>query len=320
MNVKQSIRSTAVVGSGYMGGGIAQVLAMHGHAVRLGDVDEITAQRARTRLIAQAKEFEARGLMPTGAADTIERNISAATIDDAVAGADYVTEAVPEVREIKGEILRRISSAAPSDAIISTNTSAIPIGELGESVTNPERFVGVHWMNPVPFIPGVELIAGPKTAPKTLDVVEDLITSLGKKPTRVADTPGFVANRLQFALFKEAVQMVEDGVATPAQIDAVVTNSFGFRLSLFGPFAIGDMAGLDVYAGAFRTLEEAYGQRFAVPKKLKAVVEAGNLGLKTGRGFLDVDAQSRDALVCYRDDAYARLSQLRAALGAAPGL
>ena len=266
MNVKQSISSTAVVGSGYMGGGIAQVLAIHGHAVRLGDVDEITAQRSRTRLIAQAKEFEAQGLMPAGAAETIEQNISsAATIEDAVAEADYVTEAVLEVREIKGDILRRISSAAPSDAIIGTNTSAIPIGELAESVINPERFIGVHWMNPVPFIPGVELIAGPKTAPQTLEVVEELITRLGKKPTRVADTPGFVANRLQFALYKEAVQMVEDGVATPAQIDAVVANSFGFRLSLFGPFAIGDMAGLDVYAGAFRTLEEAYGERFAAP-------------------------------------------------------
>jgi 3-hydroxybutyryl-CoA dehydrogenase len=321
MNIIDTISNTAVVGSGYMGGGIAQVLALHGHKVLLGDVDGETAERARVRLVEQAREFEAQGLMPAGAADTIGKNLGAAgSIEDAVAEADYIAEAVPENPDLKASILGRISAAAPDGAVIGTNTSAIPIGQLANSVTGPERFLGVHWMNPAPFIPGVELIPGPDTAPKVLDLAEALIRGLGKTPARVADTPGFVANRLQFALYKEAVRIVEEGVATPAQIDAVVSNTFGFRLALFGPFAIGDMAGLDVYEASFRTLEKAYGERFAAPDALAAAVGEGNLGLKSGRGFLDIDPQDRAALLAYRDSAYGRLSQLRAELGEAPGL
>jgi 3-hydroxybutyryl-CoA dehydrogenase len=321
MQITQSIAATAVVGAGYMGGGIAQVLAMHGHKVALGDVDGGIAERSRVRLVGQARDFEARGLLPAGAAETIAGNLTAAaSIEEAVATADYVAEAVPEDPVIKADILGRICAAAPAGAVIASNTSAIPIGELAAALSNPERFLGVHWMNPAPFIPGVELIPGPQTAPGVMDLAEELIRSLGKTPARVADTPGFVANRLQFALYKEAARIVEEGVAAPSQIDAVVSSTFGFRLALFGPFAIGDMAGLDVYESSYRTLEKAYGERFAPPAALTSTVEEGNLGLKTGRGFLDIDPSSREDLVAYRDSAYARLSQLRAELGQAPGL
>lgn len=321
MTIIDTITTTAVVGSGYMGGGIAQVLALHGYKVALGDVDGGTAERARIRLVEEAHGFEAHGLLPDGAAEVIGGNLAAAgSIEEAVAAADYIAEAVPEDPGLKAGILRRISAAAPAGAVIGTNTSAIPIGELALSVAGPERFLGVHWMNPAPFIPGVELIPGPDTDPDVLDLAEDLIRGLGKTPARVADTPGFVANRLQFALYKEAVQIVDDGVAAPAQVDTVVRNTFGFRLALFGPFAIGDMAGLDVYDSSFRTLEKAYGDRFAAPEALAAMVKDGNFGLKSGRGFLDIDPGNRDTLLAYRDSAYGRLSRLRAELGEAPGL
>jgi 3-hydroxybutyryl-CoA dehydrogenase len=304
-----------------MGGGIAQVLALHGYTVNLGDVDGGTAERARARLVQQAVDFEAHALFPEGAAKTIERNLIAADgIEEAVTNADYIAEAVPEQPDIKATVLQRVSDAAPQQAIIGTNTSAIPIGELASFVVHPKRFLGVHWMNPAPFIPGVELIPGPDTEPAVLDVAEQLIRSLGKIPSRVADTPGFVANRLQFALYKEAAQIVEEGVATPEQIDSVVSNTFGFRLALFGPFAIGDMAGLDVYEAAYRTLEKAYGPRFAAPEALVRTVKAGNIGLKSGHGYLAIDPADKDALLSYRDDAYARLAQLRTELGQAPGL
>jgi len=321
MSTNDTISTTAVVGSGYMGGGIAQVLALHGYKVALGDVDGETAERARVRLVEQARDFETHGLLPEGASKIIEANlVAAASIEEAVAAADYIAEAVPEQPDLKATILRRVAAAAPPHAIIGTNTSAIPIGELASSVTAPERFLGVHWMNPAPFIPGVELIPGQETDPAVVDRVEQLIHSLGKNPARVADTPGFVANRLQFALYKEAAQIVEEGTATPEQIDAVVSNTFGFRLALFGPFAIGDMAGLDVYESAYRTLEKAYGERFAAPEALVTTVKDGNIGLKSGHGFLNIDPAQKAALLAYRDNAYARLSQLRAELGSAPGL
>jgi 3-hydroxybutyryl-CoA dehydrogenase len=315
------IRQTAVIGSGYMGGGIAQVLALGGFDVVLGDVDTETAHKSRRRLIDQAKTFEAEGLFDQGSADILEQRLTAAdSVEAAVANADYITEAVFETLEVKLEALARISAAAEPHAIIGSNTSAIPITELAAAVVRPERFLGVHWMNPAPFIPGVELIASDATDPAVLDVAEELIKAVGKTPARVADTPGFVANRLQFALYKEAVKVVEEGLATPAQVDLVVSNAFGFRLALFGPFAIGDMAGLDVYASSYSTLAKTYGERFEAPDSLKATVAAGNLGVKSGAGFLDIDPDQTAALLAYRDKAYRRLSQLRKELGQAPGL
>lgn len=319
--VVDSIRKIAVVGSGYMGGGIAQVLALGGADVVLGDVDAVTAEKARDRLVLQGEQFEAAGLFAPGSADLLRARLSAAeSFEAAVADVDYVTEAVPEVREIKFDVLARVSKAARPDAIIGSNTSAIPIAEMAEHVTGPHRFLGVHWMNPAPFIPGVELIAATHTAPAAVDVAEQLIRSVGKVPARVTDSPGFVANRLQFALYKEAVRVVEEGLATPEQIDLVVANAFGFRLALFGPFAIGDMAGLDVYAASYGSLAAEFGDRLAAPKALADLVADGKLGIKSGGGFLDIDPAKVPALLEYRDRAYAALSRLRVELGPPPGL
>jgi len=318
---EKTIQRIAVVGSGYMGGGIAQVLALAGRDVVLGDVDAEGAAKARERLIQQAARFEEDGLFRAGAAEEIAGRLSAAqSVEAAVEGADYVTEAVFERRDVKGEALSRISAAAPAGAVIGSNTSAIPISELAQSVVGPERFLGVHWMNPAPFVPGVELIPHQGTTEWAVSSAETLIREAGKQPGQVADSPGFVANRLQFALFKEAVRMVEEGLATPTQIDTVVSNAFGFRLALFGPFAIADMAGLDVYDSSYASLEAEYGDRFSSPQMLHSMVGEGRLGLKSGGGFLDIPADEAPELVAYRDKAYAALSALRRELGPAPAL
>jgi len=315
------VSKIAVVGSGYMGGGIAMVFALGAYDVTLADVDAATARGAWERVLREARDLESRGLLGRGSTQRISDRLTYAdSIDDAVEEADFVTEAVPEELALKREILDRIATRARADAIIATNTSAISIGDLASAVSHPERFLGVHWMNPALFIPGVEVIPGASTTLRTVERAERLVAKVGKVPARVSDTPGFVANRLQFALYKEALRIVEDGVATPSQIDTVVSNTFGFRLALFGPFAIGDMAGLDVYESSFRTLEQAFGERFAVPVILSGVVSSGNLGIKSGRGLLDIAPADVDALLAFRATAYARLSQLRAELGEAPGL
>lgn len=315
------LHKVAVVGCGYMGGGIAQMLALAGCRVTLGDVDAATANNAYARITAQATSFERDGLLPAGSAERIRAGVTPKdSIEEAVEATEYVTEAAPEARSIKAEVLSRISAAAPAGAIIASNTSAIPIAELAKSVASPRRFLGVHWMNPAPFIPGVELIATEHTSAEVLTSVEQLIRRAGKIPARVSDSPGFVANRLQFALFKEAVLMVEEGLATAEQIDLVVSNAFGFRLALFGPFAIADMAGLDVYNASYDSLRAEYGERLAAPAALTELVAGGHLGMKSGGGFLDIPPSEHTALLAYRDTAYARLSQLRAELGAAPGL
>ncbi|MGO2659718.1 3-hydroxyacyl-CoA dehydrogenase family protein [Mycetocola reblochoni] len=314
-----STRTIAVVGSGYMGGGIAQVLALSGATVVIADISEEIATKNYARLVEEARQFVADGLFPADAVERIEANLRpAASIEDAVADADFIEEAVPEKIEIKHETLRRISAAARPDAIIGSNTSTILIGSLAEAVTGPERFLGVHFSNPAPFIPGVELIPHAGTSPEVLPVVEEIVAATGKQTARVSDATGFVLNRLQYALFHEATQLVEEGVATPEDIDTIVRTTFGFRLPFFGPFAIADMAGLDVYSFCYASLQTRWPERFATPEVLSDLVDAGKLGTKTGAGFLDVPADRTPELVAYRNKAYVAMQKLIDELGPAP--
>ena len=309
----------AVVGSGYMGGGIAQVLALAGHTVRIADVSAEIAASNRARLIAETEQFVADGLFPADAVARVDAHLSAAaSIEEAVATADFIEEAVPEKIEIKHATLRRISEAARPDAIIGSNTSTILIESLAEAVVGPERFLGVHFSNPAPFIPGVELIPHPTTNEHAIEVGETVVAATGKQSARVKDSTGFVLNRLQYALFEEATKIADEGIATPDDIDTIVRTTFGFRLPFFGPFAIADMAGLDVYAFCFESLQTRWPERFATPPSLQQHVDAGELGTKSGAGYLEVPADRTPELVAYRNKAYVAMQKLLDDLGPAP--
>ncbi|TDN90726.1 3-hydroxyacyl-CoA dehydrogenase family protein [Microbacterium sp. BK668] len=313
------ISTTAVVGSGYMGGGIAQVLALAGRDVMLADVRAEIAATNRERLIEQAASYAERGIFPPDARDRVaDRLIAAPSIEDAVTDADFVEEAVPEVLEVKHETLRRISAASRPDTLIGSNTSTISIGTLAEAVSGQERFLGVHFSNPAPFIPGVEVIAHAGTGSDAVTRVVELLDDCGKVGVPIADVTGFVLNRLQYALFSEAARLVEEGVASPEAIDLIARTTFGFRLPFFGPFAIADIAGLDVYRFCYTSLHSAYPERFSAPQALLEHVERGENGLKTGRGFLATPPERASELTAYRDDAYAALSRLLTRLGDAP--
>jgi 3-hydroxybutyryl-CoA dehydrogenase len=312
-------RKIAVVGSGYMGGGIAQVLALAGARVALADVSAEIAQSNYERLLKESDEFVAAGLFPANATDLLKENLWAAKdIEEAVADAEYIEEAVPEVLEIKHATLGRISAAARPDAIIGSNTSTISIAKLAEVVENPERFLGVHFSNPAPFIPGVEVIPHEGTSDATVQAARTIVGETGKETATVKDVTGFVLNRLQYALFHEAAQVVEEGIATAEDVDTMVRTTFGFRLPFFGPFAIADMAGLDVYAFCYKSLQTGFPERFATPRILQEKVDAGQLGTKTGSGFLDVPAERTAELVAYRNKAYVAMQKLIQELGPAP--
>jgi 3-hydroxybutyryl-CoA dehydrogenase len=287
--------------------------------VILSDVSEEVARTNLARLLAESRDFVAAGLFPPGSTEKLEANLSAAaSIEEAVRAADFIEEAVPEIIEIKHATLARLSAAARPDAVIGSNTSTISIGRLAEAVIGPERFLGVHFSNPAPFIPGVELIPHAGTDLTVVPLVESIIAATGKQSARVKDATGFVLNRLQYALFHEATQLVDEGVATVEDIDTIVRTTFGFRLPFFGPFAIADMAGLDVYDFCYRSLQTEFPERFATPKILTDLVAAGKLGTKTGAGFLNVPAERTPALVAYRNNAYVRMQQLLDELGPAP--
>jgi len=301
-----------------MGGGIAQVFARAGFDVAIVDADPALTHRHLERLRREASDFEEQGLFEPGSAELVRRNIRAVdALPEAVAGADLIEEAVLERPDVKGPVLHSIEQSARPDAVIGTNTSTLPIGDLASALVHAERFLGVHFSNPAPFIPGVELIAHGGTDETVVAAVEAVVARTGKLTARVNDKAGFVLNRLQYVLLKEAINLVEDGVATAEDVDVIVRTTFGYRLPFFGPFAIADMAGLDVYRDGFRTLEEHYGERLAAPTMLTDLVEAGRYGVKQGGGFV-IPAGDQAPLIAYRNTVYARLGQLLAELGPAP--
>jgi 3-hydroxybutyryl-CoA dehydrogenase len=308
----------AIVGSGYMGGGMAQVFALAGHDVVISDITAEIAASNLERIRTETEQFEQQGLVPAGATAVIAERITAAeSIEQAVTDAEFIEEAVPERIEIKHETLRRISQAN-SHATIGSNTSTISITKLAEAVKNPERFLGVHFSNPAPFVPGVEIIPHPTTAEGAILAAEELVAGSGKIGARVKDATGFVLNRLQYALFHEATQLVDEGIATPEDIDAIVRSTFGFRLPFFGPFAIADMAGLDVYGYGYASLQGDFPERFATPHVLTDLLEQGRFGTKTGGGFRAIDPERIPELVAYRNRAYARMKDLLDELGPSP--
>lgn len=314
-----SVATAAVVGSGYMGGGIAQVFANAGIPVTLADASAELSATNLERLTSEAVQFETDGLFEKGSAARVAANLSAAaSIEAAVVAADYIAEAVPEVPAIKTDVHRRIDAAKRAEAIVASNTSTIQIASMAGSFADPSRFLGVHFSNPAPFIPGVEIIAHPGTAAEVLEIVDELISTIGKQGARVKDNAGFVLNRLQYVLFKEAVEIVDEGIASVADVDKIVSTTFGFRTPFFGPFVIADMAGLDVYNSCFEELQGHFGDKLTAPKMLTDLVEAGRLGTKSGGGFTDLDADQTDELIAYRNRAYAKLSQLLVELGPPP--
>lgn len=303
-------RKAAVLGAGTMGLGVAECFAAAGITVRLADATPELAREAKEKLVLRTRGHAEAGLVPQGA---LERAGRVETADDAslaVADAEFVFEAVPEDVELKQEVLGACSRNASAEAVVVSNTSSLPINTLAGFVEGPERFCGMHWFNPPEWTPGVEVIPAETTDPGTVERLVGFLRSVGKRPAVVGDGPGFVANRLQNALFLEAVRCVEDGLATPEEVDEVARSCFGFRLPFFGPFGIADMAGLDVYASVLKVLEEGLGERFAPPEMLLDLVEEGRIGTKSGAGFVEYTEEERERLLLERDRRYAALLRL----------
>ena len=302
----------AIVGAGTMGIGIAHVFAANGIATALVDATPEQSEAARGRAVELLARLEDAGNVEPGATATAERHLTAArSLAGAVQDADLVVEAVVERADVKLAVYEEIEAAADDAAVIATNTSSIPITQLASGLREPERFLGVHWFVPPLLVPCVEVITTTTTRQEVVDRVVDSLSALGKVAVVVGDGPGFVANRIQFAMFREAARIVEDGVATAEQVDEVVRSSFGFRLPFFGPFTIADMAGLDVYADIFDTLERGLGPGFSAPAILKEHVDHDEFGVKSGRGFLDLSQTQAEALIDRRDRAYVALAELR---------
>jgi 3-hydroxybutyryl-CoA dehydrogenase len=302
--------STAVIGAGTMGLGVAECFAAAGVDVRLTDATPELTREAKERLVERARGHAEAGLISAEAADRATAVEAADDVSTAVRGVGLVFEAVPENLGLKHEILAACSDAALPEAVIVSNTSSLPIGELAGFVGDPGRFLGMHWFNPPEWTPGVEVIPAADTEPEVVERVVGFLRDIRKRPAVVGDGPGFVANRIQMALFLEALRCVEDGLASPQEVDEVVRSCFGFRLPFFGPFQIADMAGLDVYVSVLETLKAGLGESFETPGALRELVERGRTGTKSGAGFLEYSDEERERLLLERDRRYAALNEL----------
>jgi 3-hydroxybutyryl-CoA dehydrogenase len=307
-------RTVAVIGAGTMGLGVAEQFAAAGVTVRITDRSPEATAQAYEGLMRRVRGHAAAGLVPPEAVERCAAVTANPDLAATVADADFIFEAVFEQQEVKYDVLARLSKAARPDAVIVSNTSSFPIDDLAEHVANAERFLGLHWFNPPEWTPGVEVIPHDTTDPAAVTRVADFLRAIGKRPAIVRSAPGFVANRIQCALFREALACVEDGLASPREVDEVCRSTFGFRMPFFGPFQIADMAGLDVWESSAGTMERAYGERFTMPQALHDLVAQGRLGTKSGAGFFTYTPEERDQMLLERDRRYAALNKLLARL------
>lgn len=270
-----------VVGGGTMGAGIAYVAASAGYRVTLCEVDPERATSALDRIGRWAETAEDRGKTEPGTSTLVQAATSTVTeISQAPEGAEVFVEAVPEQPDLKRSVLAAAQKRSPK--LLATNTSSISITELAAGLDHPGHFIGLHFFNPVYAMALLEIVVGDQTSDATRDQALAVAERLGKQPIVVRDAPGFATSRLGNALGLEAIRMVESGVAGAADIDKAM--ALGYRHPM-GPLELTDVVGLDVRLDIARTLQAAYGDRFAPPSLLIDMVEQGKLGKKTGEGF-----------------------------------
>ena len=280
----------AVVGAGLMGHGIAQVFAVAGHEVAITDTVAASLDSAKARIAASLKDLDD----DPGAVERVtpHRELAAAVRD-----ADYVVEAVSEDLTLKQKLFAEIEKHVRQDSILSSNTSVIPITDIMSGLKWRDRALGTHWWNPPTLVPLVEVIGTELTSPKAIEWTMALHAAAGKKPAHVKkDVPGFIGNRLQHALWREAVSLVERGICDAETVDTVIKAAFGRRLAVLGPLENADLVGTDLTLAIHKTVLPDIEARPGPSPYLEKLVAAGKLGFKSGEGFRKWSAEEQAAL------------------------
>ncbi|TFC89850.1 3-hydroxyacyl-CoA dehydrogenase family protein [Cryobacterium sp. TMT3-29-2] len=272
-----------VLGGGRMGAGIAHAFLMAGAHVTVVEQGDAAAAAARDRVLAAVDKSLGRGSVTASRAELSDR-LTVATDAAAFAGSGLVVEAVPENVALKTQALRLVEAHLAPTAWLASNTSSLSITDLAEALDRPGRFIGLHFFNPVPVSTLIEVVTGERTDPELARLARSWVSALGKTPILVRDSPGFASSRLGVAIALEAIRMVEEGVASPEDIDTAMV--LGYKHPV-GPLRTTDIVGLDVRLGIAEHLHDTLGDRFTPPQLLRDLVARGDLGRKSGRGFFD---------------------------------
>jgi 3-hydroxybutyryl-CoA dehydrogenase len=290
-------KKISVIGAGVMGHGIAQVYAMSGYSVHLYDLKQEGLDQAINMIQSNLELFKQEGSLTEEELSKVLQRISITTdLAVAVKGADLVTEVIPEVIELKWDLFERLEELCSETTIIASNTSTFPVSRLAQKMKWPERMLITHYFNPAQLVPLVELVKHERTDLDILEKMYNFIVEIGKQPVIIRkEVPGFIANRLQAAVVREAFSLLEKGVATAEDIDLAITSGPGFRWAFNGPIKTADLGGLDTWKRVLDNLAPDLDQRQGAPEVINQLVKAGDLGSKTGKGIYHYDSEALES-------------------------
>lgn len=298
------IEKVAVLGAGTMGHGIAELAAIAGWQVVLCDISEELLAKALNAIKESLTRLEQLGELKGSSTSQVLQRISTVTsISEAARTADFVIECLPEKLEFKQKIFKELDEVCRPEVILATNTSGLSPSAIAKDLKHPERVVVAHFWNPPQLIPLVEVVPGEKTSAETMDISVEWVKALGKQPVRMKkECLGFIGNRLQFALLREALHIVEQGYADVEEVDKAIIYGHGRRLAVTGPFCSADMGGLDTFHNISTYLFADLSSSAEPSKLMQKIVEDGNFGLKTGKGFYDWTPEMKEKTVKLRTD------------------
>ena len=306
MNAKKVV----VAGAGTMGASLAQVYAQAGWETVLWNRSVSGLERAGDLIALNQEAFVREGLLDKEESDALVGRIQMTTDRAAFSDAALVVENIVEKLDAKQAFWAEISALVPEEALLATNTSGLKITEIAGACRYPERFMGQHWLNPPHLLPLCEIIAGEKTSPENVQKMRALVQGLGKQPVVVADINGFLINRLQFAMLREALHIVDTGAATVEDVDTALKAGMGLRYAALGPFGVADFGGLDTFDHINSYLNAELDDSKVGNKRLHEMVEAGKLGVKSGQGFYDYSGGKAAEAIRERDRLYIELAKV----------
>lgn len=313
----EDIQRVAMIGAGTMGAGMAMCYAQAGYQVAMYSQSSAGLERAWARIRNSQAVFVQEGLISTDEAGAARERIAATTrLEESLEGAQFVLESVPEDLPLKQKLFQRMEDFCPADTILASNTSGLSITAIASVCRHPERVGGQHWTNPAEIVPLVEVIRGAKTLDNTVDLIFRVAERLGKVPVVIQkDIPGFASNRLQYALLREALYLVEEGILSPEDVDRVLRGGVGFRYPWLGPLQTVDLGGLDVFHTISGYLFKELSTMQEPPAFFDRLAAEGKHGLKSGEGFYKYQAGARDEILRRRDLYFIRQLKLLRELG-----
>ncbi len=306
----REIQSIVVAGAGTMGASAGAIMAQFGYDVTIYDIFPEALDKAKALILLNQETEVAEKIVTKEESEALINRISFSSDVNCFKNADFVIEAILEKIEIKIKFWKEVSALVGDDVILTTNTSGLSITAISAAVEKPERFLGMHWINPPHIIPLIEIIKGEKTSDEAAEIVKELTLKLKKKPVIVKDAPGFVLNRIQGAILRECLHIYEQGIADVAAVDDVMKYGLGLRYACLGPFEVYDLGGLDIFNNIASYLFKDLCNETEPFGLLKECIDQNKLGVKSGAGFYDYSNGRDKEVLKYRDQMYTKLSKV----------